>query len=269
MKSLIITFFALTLVLFGLSHISWSADLTGNTNSTDLDGINQSWQRADNDDLSLGASTTIAMWVNADTPGSTASFDFVVKYNAVGDNRSFRFEYQTEGAFRGFLWGTSSDGVGGASVKTAVWDYILATTTWTHIAVSNATDGTVKAYANGVLLTQSSGGAGNTTIFNGTDDFQIGDGFNGPFNGRIDDVRVWKRTLTDTQVADLFNIPCTDNNGANLSGWWLFDGNGNDNSGKGFTLTANNGVVATDTSVPYSCGGGVPSIIGDIIMWFE
>ena len=241
--------------------------LTGNTNSTALDGINQSWEIADNQSVSLGASSTIAMWVNADTPGSTV-FDFVAKYAAAGDQRAFRFTYQDEAGFRGFIWGTSSDGVGGASVKTGVWNYTLATTTWTHIAVTNSTAGACVMYVNGSAITISQDQC-NTTIFNNTPAFTIGKSISaGPYDGRIDDLRIWKRTLTATEISDLYTTPCNFTNGDNFSGQWLFDDNGNDDSGQGNTLTNNNSSTFV-TSVGYSCGGagGAPPTIGDIIWW--
>jgi len=74
--------------------------------------------------------------------------------------------------------------------------------TWYHIA--GTYDGfKLKIYVNGILE--------NTLYQQGTQrpasDFYFGNGWSVPFEGKIDDVRIYNRALSDQEIADLANYP--------------------------------------------------------------
>jgi hypothetical protein len=82
----------------------------------------------------------------------------------------------------------------------------LPVNVWTHIAATyNLSTNTFFVYVNGVQ--------DGTVVVAGaapaadTDSLRIGAGFNSPFNGMIDDVRVWNVTRTQPEIAATMRIP--------------------------------------------------------------
>lgn len=82
-----------------------------------------------------------------------------------------------------------------------------AINTWYHVAgVVSKTGGTVRIYVNGTLVGTSPFQANTAAREYGTRSFQIGKAMNSwAANGRIDQVRIYNRALTDTEVSNLRN----------------------------------------------------------------
>ena len=119
-----------------------------------------------------------------------------------------------------------------------VTDYIVPKREWTHIAlVFDGVAGTTRLYANGRQEQQWSTGSTLGDVAPGLDDLDIGFQSTNPdrFSGRLDDLRVWDRSLTRAEViAGLGGQP---SNLSGLLGWWRFDQEGDsvvDSSGNGF-----------------------------------
>ena len=143
-------------------------------------------------------------------------------------------------------------------------DQTLTAGTWYHIASTFAA-GTIKIYVDGAEVTTnaSDSGSGND-IANGDNIFCIGghsfdisgagctDAIRYWYDGLIDDVRIWQRAITATEVGDLYATPCTFTNGASFSGEWLFDNSPNDTSGNALNLTANNTPTYQTGDLPYA-----------------
>lgn len=89
--------------------------------------------------------------------------------------------------------------------------------TWYHLAATY--DGeNLKAYKDGVLITTNSSPSGNP--FNETASLKFGRHANGPqyFNGTVDQIRIYSRALSDSEVAGLAQIDATPPSGvSNLS----------------------------------------------------
>ena len=106
----------------------------------------------------------------------------------------------------------------------------------------------------------------------GTSQFAIGAISNDPktanaIDGKIDDVRVWSRALSDSEIGDLFNNPCTVSDGSNLEGKWLFDNDGTDESSNSNDLTNNNtATFSTDTA--YDCPEPAAPLQQQDVFWF-
>jgi len=111
---------------------------------------------------------------------------------------------------------------------------------WYHVVVtydgSQVVSG-VKIYINGVSSTVSQFGSNtlNASIKPPTASWRIGDDYtNDWFNGSMDDLRIYSRALSATEVSQLYNLgtashinttevgPAGLNSG--LVGWWTFDG---------------------------------------------
>lgn len=130
----------------------------------------------------------------------------------------------------------------------------LNANTWYHVAATY--DGSaMKIYINGVLdATKSQTG---NVASNGA--FNVGYLYNTSrnFNGKVDEVRVWKRALTQTEISqNMCNVtlPAT-----SLAAYWKFnEGSGSsvqDTSGNGLALTLT-GVDASNWATDIPCPAG-------------
>ena len=127
--------------------------------------------------------------------------------------------------------------------------------TWYHVAFSGAVSSNLKVYINGIEYITSTTANNLRTMSNGSLLFGISSSSSwpSPFNGKIDDIGIWNRALTQQEITNLyqtqpFNLVSSSSasqislpnyvqtNG--LVGWWPFNGNANDESGNGY-----NGVV--------------------------
>jgi hypothetical protein len=165
----------------------------------------------------------------------------------------------------GFVFTVNKDVAGNLSyfhTGGSVLDVAAGITTgvWYHaVAAYDVPSATVKLYLNGLLIgTGTSFSAEAASEFNGI----IGDESdrkNHPFNGLIDDVRIYNRALTAGEVAQMYNSTKDGYLGnikvsTGLVGYWKLDDNNAltsviDYSGKGNTGTAYNWGVVTSTSV--------------------
>jgi len=98
------------------------------------------------------------------------------------------------------------------------------TNEWSHVALVYDPVGSAIVYVNGVEFKSRMdfGPIGDADSF---DDFRIGSGENpssGQFEGRLDDVRVWKRALQKTELRPVLD-GLVDASDPDLLGWWVFD----------------------------------------------
>jgi hypothetical protein len=146
--------------------------------------------------LDLTTGMTIEAWVNPDE--ATAYQAVVLKETA-----------------KGGAWGLYAfvDGSGPGSVIEVGRDYVanagpnLALHTWTHLATTY--DGaTLRLYRDGALVAQRSV-SGSMATSSGP--LKIGGNaiWNEPFEGRIDDVRVYNRPLSASELATEMKVPAT------------------------------------------------------------
>ncbi|WP_288376330.1 endo-beta-N-acetylglucosaminidase H [uncultured Chryseobacterium sp.] len=130
----------------------------------------------------------------------------------------------------------------------------LNTNTWYHVAATY--DGSnMKIYINGILDATKA----QTGSVNSTGAFNVGYLYNTSrnFNGKIDEVRVWKRALSQTEISQNMcnvSVPAT-----SLAAYWKF----NEGSGSTVQDTSGNGVTLTLTGVDASnWGTDVPCTTG-------
>lgn len=119
-----------------------------------------------------------------------------------------------------------------------VVQYVISTTNtetgrWYHVAaVRNGTN--IYMYINGINVSSQASVTGDVPDFDVVLKIAGSEGYHGwAFNGSIDDVRLWKRGLSASEIFNIYNN--TDPSSSNLIGWWKF------NEGTG--------VMAQDSSV--------------------
>lgn len=175
---------------------------------------------------------TISLWVNpSSTPGSqvgmfqwanavTAAFPFVL----ITQNSSSNMVVYMD---QGYNCSTS-----------------VSNNTWTQVTVTLDTSNLWSCYKNGVLF--------GTYQDNATHDYQgnaaslyVGNGYNGYFAGKADELRVYNRAFSANEVENLYRLTVD----TGLRGHWSFDGDkisgttAIDRSGLGNNGTLTNGPV--------------------------
>jgi hypothetical protein len=161
---------------------------------------------ADSAELSTGdISFTISVWIYLDSAGQVSSNPgLVTKWGAVDANREYMLLYDTTGA----LGGTANRFVfavmAGTTKTQLVAGFAPSTDTWYHVvAWRDKTASTINVQVNGgtIYSTAQSG-----AINDGAAQLQIG-AINAAdaLTGRIDEVSIWKRALTLSERAQLYN----------------------------------------------------------------
>ncbi|MCA9184126.1 MAG: LamG-like jellyroll fold domain-containing protein [Pirellulaceae bacterium] len=157
--------------------------------------------------LDIAGAITMAAWVNPTGSG----WDAIMAKSPLdgsGSNHAGSFEFRIENGGRRLQFlhqqGGVDDTVGYSSTGT------VNNGTWSHVAVTAVDSGEVNFYINGALA--------GTSVHNGNFGFftssplyigNRGDFANlgTPFDGAIDDVRLYNEALTATQIQDLFGPP--------------------------------------------------------------
>ncbi|SHH00907.1 Por secretion system C-terminal sorting domain-containing protein [Chryseobacterium oranimense] len=216
--------------------------------------------------LSLDGSTESGAAGNLNLTGSALSLEGWIKPSS----------FKSASPYISSLWGTEvSDSnsaflrLGDANIANNKLQFVLSinnvqqkltaatalnANTWYHVAATY--DGsTMKIYINGVLDASKS----QTGSVNSNGAFNVGYLYNTSrnFNGKVDEVRVWKRALSQTEISqNMCNVtlPAT-----SLAAYWKFnEGSGSsvqDSSGNGVTLTLT-GIDASNWGTDIPCPAG-------------
>ncbi|MEK7164079.1 MAG: LamG domain-containing protein, partial [Patescibacteria group bacterium] len=152
----------------------------------------------DNADLSTGdIDFTVGGWVYMD---STAAYAAISKYKPGTNQREYIINFDATNKLRFFVSSNGTDYTilnSTTSISTGTWVFVVA---W-HDATAN----TINIQVNNGTVDSSAYSSG---VYDGTAAFQIGgyDGASGAdfWNGKIDEVAFWKRTLTADERARLY-----------------------------------------------------------------
>lgn len=193
--------------------------------------------------LDITGSFTIEAWVNPVNVGSPSA-QIILQKRLAGNNGYTLYLTSGKVAIR---TNSSTRLIG----KTAI-----SNNQWTHIAGSySSSSGTFRVFINGVQDTTTTVASANPTT--NSDSVLIGVGSNNPFNGKMDEIRIWNLSFVETDIQQLMRLSLGTNSGyysglvmslnfqnANGSGtlFTLNDACGNNNNG------VNRGVGALNLS---------------------
>jgi hypothetical protein len=198
------------------SAASWGTAKSG-TSSVDLpgDSSGNGYVAGSSSAVDTTRSFTVSAWVYLDhttlgamsrvalSQSATIKSGFMLRYNYYGQQWEFAVGSGTADDYSPAV--DSSYSAGGSA----------ALTTWTHLAgVYDAATQQVTLYVNGVAQTSAS----HTSAFNATGPFQVGrvkefggwlvgPGLEawGPWAGRVDDARAYRRALDAAEITALYN----------------------------------------------------------------
>lgn len=144
---------------------------------------------------------TISLWAYF-TNGSPASGTFYAMVSLEATSApAYNIGYGNEGGTLRFQYVTSS---GGGSQTAGRVSYTLSSGTWYHIVFTykSSTSG-IEVFINGTSVGTATASAVKTADGN----FQIGktSGFGNTMYGRLDEVNVWSRVLTSSEITQLYN----------------------------------------------------------------
>ncbi len=222
--------------------------------------------------LSLGAATyTLEGWINIAGAGSllpttgggglTNVYPIITKGRNESDGSNLDMNY-----FLGLsdTYKLVTDFEEGATGATAGLNHPLTGTTtlplnqWQHIAVTY--DGNnLRLYLNGNLEATSaliakppqSASIQHASIGSALNSLGVAQGF---FNGKIDEVKIWNRALSATELQPTTSA-CSPTSTMNLLGYWNFNENGNITANNSVTGGVNGSLVSNNISINPTNGG--------------
>lgn len=195
----------------------WSS--SGQVNSSlNFDGSSNYVQIADSTSLDVTSNLTVAAWVKPDTctpdPGGGANMRSIMgKWQKAGNNRAYILG-MSRGTNCNLLFNISDDGGwAGEAANGVVTTDILTVDTWAHVvATYDGSTNLASIYINGTLSASSTAtDAASVNIYNSSAPLRIGatqDWGDSPkyFSGHIDDVRVYNRVLSTTEIDALHKM---------------------------------------------------------------
>lgn len=209
-----------TLTVHGGTPSSTTVPTGYSGKSRSFDGASEYFSRAEADLVGLdinGADCklSIVVWIRVTlVPALGGVVGIVSKHDAPGNQRQYIVEVVGTGSSQfkiaSYLSKDSTTG-GTPSLETDSTTTTYAANTWYHIAlVYNDVD--VRIYVNGVL--DCTPNAKTNGIYNGTADFLIGSTVASQyFAGQIDEVAVFDRELSATEVLDIYTNGISGNKG--------------------------------------------------------
>ena len=182
-----------------------TTDRFGNANSCySYNGVSSYINVPNSVSLQFNGGITISTWVNASQipVGQINSTSYILSKGSDGGTpRSWTSIFDTNGTALG-IW--DSAGTSGSFVSIPQTTFPFSINNWYNIIYTF--DGTTsKSYANGVLISSV---PTTVTAFSNSYDLKFGrrhtTGLPYFFNGKIDDIGIWNRALTQTEITNLY-----------------------------------------------------------------
>lgn len=185
----------------------------GAGSALDFDGVNDVVLVPDDNSLDLTSAFTLEVWV---LPRAFDSYHTVLHKSTTGDAVNYWLSTWTDEVSTGFFNRRWREHV------TSLSDPLVAGQWYHLVAVFNNSGNRYQIYVNGVLRLserQNRSPLANSTAL------EIGDGLAGnseQFDGRLDEVRVWNRSLTSAEIQGSMHRKISGAE-SGLVGYWRFD----------------------------------------------
>jgi hypothetical protein len=159
-----------------------------------LDGVDDYVQVGAQSSLVMTSAASFTAWIFPTGAGSHATVGGTILVKE-GEYVIARFPNGT------IQWGFANSNPGWQFINTG---YVAPLNQWTHLAVTYDS-GTIKTYANGILVHSYSGSGSIGDQLTAQNDFRIGGRqvISQQFQGEIDEVRVYNRALTAGEIGVL------------------------------------------------------------------
>ena len=239
-----------------------TTDRFGNANSSyNFTGTNNDITLSNSQTLVTNGSFSISAWCTIETL-TPSNYDAVIigQFNGmVANDRKWLFGYRSVQSQRGISY-YLFDNSGNPQINYCTVNWAPQISTWYHITWVFTGGNSIKTYINGLLNSNVSISLNNinnvannilTKIGNGID---IDSPAKLPWNGKIDDVGIWNRGLTQEEITAMYNgvdysETCNAVNGSLVDGlvaYYPFCGNAKDASGNSNNGTVNGATLTTD-----------------------
>lgn len=197
-----------------------------NTKSVLFGGTNEYYRVTDHASLDITANLTLSAWVKGAGSGDGAG---IVSKDDYGANQRSYDLFKDVSAPSKIAGAVSADGT---NVKYLQSSLTAFDDTWHHVAMTFSSN-TVKLYVDGTLDPSPVTIVANTvnSIHSGSAAVTIGTILNSDapstytFTGNIDEPSIWNATLTDAEIAEIYNSGdptdlTTHSKAGNLVSWW-------------------------------------------------
>ncbi len=174
-----------------------------------FDGVNDYVNIGNPSALQLTGNLTISFWAYA------INFSKPARQNPIDKAYGGEFAMTIEpSGTQSYYHGTA--GAEAGPFMSCTWNNVWESNKWIHIAlVRDVSAKTVKLYKNGTLIGGSCGSWMTPSI--SSQNITIGDGYVNVFNGTIDEVRIYNRTLTQSEIQNGIGSCQTTDDGVSCS----------------------------------------------------
>ena len=194
---------------------TWVADRHGTSTALHFNGTSQFVQVADSSSLKITGAITIAAWVKPETVRLQA----VVKKAVTSGSRTDGYELTLDGTNGGCTtnpcgFGRFNEKASGELFRIDASTTYSTTNPWSLYAVTyDPADNTLRMYRNGVLSSTNTPASPLTIV---TNNLYLGIGAQlsgtGPtatylFKGSLDDILIFNRALSATEISALYDLP--------------------------------------------------------------
>ena len=172
------------------------------SHALEFDGSGDYVEMSDSDSLSITGDLSICLWFYP-TDEDTKSQDVLWKGRTDGQ-RSYAIPITNAGRFMFYL---TPDGTQANRVYRITGTNAYSYNDWNHAAVTYDADAATKMriYIDGVeKSTTLIGGTEPSSIHNSSESLTISKGFNNYFEGTIDDVRIYDKTLSADEIQSIY-----------------------------------------------------------------
>jgi hypothetical protein len=156
-------------------------------------GFNDYVQVGDTPTLKMTTAMTLECWI----------FPTIPQLNGIIANREGEYEFaRNPGSDGDIWWAFANTNPGWVGVATG---FVAPLATWTHVAITYD-NGLITTYGNGVQVHQYQGSGPISDAVPTLNDFRIGNrqAFAQPFGGIIDELKVYNRALSSSEVAAIY-----------------------------------------------------------------